>query len=230
MMAPREDRVARRRRLYRPSPLSAWQWRTMLGFMRWERRRRSRRLAIVLWVGLLGVWFWLAMHVAHVWRDGGTDGELAFTFTLIMMALGAWALYISRRSMAETSLEDRAVAEHGVEFEQLSEPERGLLYQRLLRERVIGRAARDEREMALQQKAAWVAFRILRPALVLFVLGYWGVCFSRPCGSARSELVVSAVVVSWVVMGVLALPQMVRMWTEPDEVGEPRAVTMEREA
>lgn len=170
-------------------------------------------MAIVLWVVLLGVWFWLAMHVAHPLLDGGMGGALAFTFTLETMGLGAWALYISRRSMAESSLEDRAVAEHGVEFEQLSEPERGVLYQRLIRERVIGRAARDEREMALQQRAAWVAFRILRPVLVLFVLGYWGVCFSRPFGSARGALMVSAVVVSWMVMCVLALPQMVRMWT-----------------
>ena len=169
------------------------------------------------------------MHAAEPWRRGDGDGVAAFAFTLMAMGPGAWVLYITRRKMAETSLEDRAIAEHGVEFEQLSEPERGLLYQRLLRERVIGRAARDEREMALQQKAAWMAFRILRPALVLLVLGYWGVCFSRPCGSARSELMVSAVVISWLVMGVLALPYMVMMWIEPDQVSELRMVTMERE-
>jgi len=228
-METRESRVERRRRLFRPSPLDAWRWRAILGVMRWDRRRRSRRLLVVLWVGMLGYWFWMAMHAAEPWRRGDGDGVAAFAFTLMAMGPGAWVLYITRRKMAETSLEDRAIAEHGVEFEQLSEPERGLLYQRLLRERVIGRAARDEREMALQQKAAWMAFRILRPALVLLVLGYWGVCFSRPCGSARSELMVSAVVISWLVMGVLALPYMVMMWIEPDQVSELRMVTMERE-
>jgi hypothetical protein len=37
------------------------------------------------------------------------DGELAFLFTLETMGLGAWGLYISRREMTETSLEDRAI-------------------------------------------------------------------------------------------------------------------------
>jgi len=40
---------------------------------------------------------------------------------------------------------------------------------------------------------------------------------------------VSAVVISWLVMGVLALPYMVMMWIEPDQVSELRMVTMERE-
>jgi hypothetical protein len=126
------------------------------------------------------------------------------------------------------SLEDRALAEHGVEFEQLSEPERELLFKHSLREQWLGRVERDEREEELQQRAARMAFRILRLGLVLFLLGYWGVCFSRPSGSARAALMVSAVVISWMVMGVLALPQMVRMWTEPDEVGEPRMIAMEK--
>ena len=229
-MQQRESRVGRRRRLSRPSPLSAWRWRTLLRFMRWERTRRSRRLVVMLWVGLLGVWFWLAMHVAHPWQNGGMDGELAFLFTLEAMGLGAWGLYISRREMTETSLEDRAIEEYGVEFKQLSEPERAQLFQRLIRQRVLGRAARDEREMALQQKAAWMTFRILRPGLLLFLLGYWSFCFSRSSGDGRGQLMVSAVVISWLVMGVLALPYMIRMWTEPDEVDEPKVVAMEREA
>jgi hypothetical protein len=41
---------------------------------------------------------------------------------------------------------------------------------------------------------------------------------------------VSAVVISWLVMGVLALPYMVRMWIEPDEVSEPRILMPGREA
>ena len=35
---------------------------------------------------------------------------------------------------------------------------------------------------------------------------------------------------TWLLMVLIALPMLIRMWTEPDEVGEPRVVAMEREA
>jgi hypothetical protein len=223
----RESREERRRRLFPPSPMSAWLWRKRLSLMRWERMRRSRRLVVVMWVGLLGRWLWMTLRT-QPWGSGGMDGWFSFQLMVGLMGIGTWALYGWRRGHAQMSLEDRALAEHGVEFEQLSEPERELVFKHSLREQWLGRVERDEREEELQQRAARMAFRILRLGLVLFLLGYWGVCFSRPSGSARAALMVSAVVISWMVMGVLALPQMVRMWTEPDEVGEPRMIAMEK--
>ena len=34
----------------------------------------------------------------------------------------------------------------------------------------------------------------------------------------------SPVVISWLVVFVISLPQQIEMWTEPDDVGEPRVL------
>jgi hypothetical protein len=38
------------------------------------------------------------------------------------------------------------------------------------------------------------------------------------------------VVLFWVLLLVLALPQILQLWTEPDDMGEPRMLAMGREA
>jgi hypothetical protein len=179
----RESKEERRRGLFPPSAVGAWVWRMRFWSMRWIRTRRSRRLVVVMWVGVLGDWLWMTLRT-QPWGDGGMDGWFSFLLVAVLMGLGALVLYGSRRAHAKMSLEDRAFVEHGVEFERLSEPERELLFKHSLREQWLGRAERDEREEEPQQRAARTAFRILRPGLVLFLLVYWGVCFSRPSGSA----------------------------------------------
>jgi len=49
-------------------------------------------------------------------------------------------------------------------------------------------------------------------------------------GWVRAGWTDGPVVLAWVLLLVLAMPQIVRLWTEPDEVGEARVVTVEREA
>ena len=69
----REGREERRRRLFPPSPVSAWLWRKRLSLMRWERTRRSRRLVVVGWVGVLVDWLWMTLRT-QPWGHGGMDG------------------------------------------------------------------------------------------------------------------------------------------------------------
>jgi hypothetical protein len=38
----------------------------------------------------------------------------------------------------------------------------------------------------------------------------------------------SPLMLTWLAMALIVLPILIRMWMEPDEVGEPRVVTMER--
>jgi hypothetical protein len=65
--------------------------------------------------------------------------------------------------------------------------------------------------------------------LPVFVVAYWAVCLWMPVGSVRGGLLISAVVLSGMVIPVMILPDLIRLWTEPDEAGETRVVT-EREA
>jgi hypothetical protein len=68
---------------------------------------------------------------------------------------------------------------------------------------------------------------VLLPTLAVV---YWLGWDLLPVGRFRAGWTDSPVVLTWVLLLVLALPQMIRLWTEPDEVGEPRVVAMEREA
>jgi hypothetical protein len=60
----------------------------------------------------------------------------------------------------------------------------------------------------------------------VYAVGWW----LLPEGKIRVGWTNGPVVMTWLFLLVLALPQMIWMWTEPDEVGEPRVVAMEREA
>jgi hypothetical protein len=46
-----------------------------------------------------------------------------------------------------------------------------------------------------------------------------------PFAEVRETLVDTAIAVTWIAVAVLVLPTMVRMWTQPNEVGETRIVS-----
>jgi hypothetical protein len=73
-------------------------------------------------------------------------------------------------------------------------------------------------------RANEAAFRFLRVALACFAAAYWMVYLWMPAGDWRDMLTDSPVLISWLVAFVISLPQQIEMWTEPDDVGEPRAV------
>jgi len=94
----------------------------------------------------------------------------------------------------------------------------------MVRDGLFGRVKVDEHEAERRLQAQAAAYRLLGPALVVFVAGYWGVCLFGPFEATRSALAVTAVVVTWLAALVLAAPTMIRMWTQPDEPGETAAV------
>jgi hypothetical protein len=144
-------------------------------------------------------------------------GLMSAAMLTMVMGLAVRALRIG---FAQVSLEDRAEMEHGEEFEALKEKQRGEIFQRAVRDGLFGRVKVDEREAEQRLRAQGAAYRLLGPALVVFVAGYWGVCLFGPFEATRSALAVTAVVVTWLVALVLAAPTMIRMWTQPDEPGE----------
>jgi hypothetical protein len=129
-----------------------------------------------------------------------------------------------RIGFAQVSLDDRAVTEYGAEFDALKAKQRGDLFQRAVRDGLFGRVRVDEREAELRLRAQGAAYRLLGPALLVFVTGYWAVCLFGPFEATRSALAVTAVVVTWLAALVLAAPTMIRMWTQPDEPEETAAV------
>jgi hypothetical protein len=182
-------------------------------------KQRTRRLLFaLLWVPVLV--FEIAVSLRMVRLDPWAG--LMSTAWLVAL-LGLWVRSL-RIGFAQMSLEDRAVMEYGAEFDALKEKQRGEIFQRAVRDGLFGRVKVDEHEAERRLQAQGAAFRLLGPALLVFVAGYWGVCLFGPFEATRSALAVTAVVVTWLVALVLAAPTMIRMWTQPDDPEETAAV------
>ena len=188
-----------------------------------KRRKRSVRrmdVAVFLVCVLLGLWEGSVPLSEHNWGP-----RLLLCMFAIMQVLRDWRW---NRRLSVCSLDDRAMLEHGVEFEQLSEMEQG----EILRQYRVGTYLMnyfpDEREGVEERDSLVRAYAMLRwllPAIAaVYALGWW----LAPVGKVRAGWTNGPVVVAWLFLLVLALPQMIWMWTEPDEVGEVRVV--EREA
>jgi len=180
--------------------------------------RRTRRLFALLWAPALA--FEIAVSLRVVRLDPWAGLISAAWLTAL---LGLWVRSL-RIGFAQVSLEDRAVMEYGAEFDALKEKQRSEVFQRAVRDGLFGRVKVDEHEAAQRLRAQGAAYRLLGPALVIFVVVYWGVCLFGPFEATRSALAVTAVVVTWLSALVLAAPTMVRMWTQPDDPAETAAV------
>jgi hypothetical protein len=181
-------------------------------------KRRTRRLLFaLLWVPVLA--FEIAVSLRMVRLDPWA-GLMSTAWLVVLLGLWVRALRIG---FAQVSLEDRAEMEYGAEFDALKEKQRGEIFQRAVRDGLFGRVKVDEHEAERRLQAQGAAYRLLGPALLVFVTGYWGVCLFGPFEATRSALAVTAVVVTWLSAVVLAAPTMIRMWTQPDEPGETAA-------
>jgi hypothetical protein len=194
------------------------EWAKVRKMSRTAKNRRTRRLFALLWVP--GLAFEIAVSLRVVRLDPWA-GLMSAALRTMLMGLAVRAL---RTGFAQVSLEDRAVMEYGAEFDALKEKQRGEIFQRAVRDGLFGRVKVDEHEAEQRLRAQGAAYRLLGPALGVFVTGYWGVCLFGPFAATRSALAVTAVVVTWLSALVLAAPTLIRMWTQPDEPGQTAAV------
>ncbi|MGB2622877.1 MAG: hypothetical protein WA857_16235 [Candidatus Acidiferrum sp.] len=194
------------------------EWTKVRKMSRTGKKRRTRRLLALLWVPVLAFEIAVSLWMVHLdpWA-----GLMSVALLTVLMALAVRALRIG---FAQVSLEDRAVIEYGAEFDVLKEKQRGDLFERAVRDGLFGHVKVDEHEAEMRLRAQGAAYRLLGPALFLFLTGYWAVCLFGPFGVTRTALAVTAVVVTWLVALVLAAPTMIRMWTQPDELEETAAV------
>ncbi len=204
------------------------------GFLDMQARPVTRRLR-KLFVG--SYLFCFSAQCAGVvsslmgWREGAGSriyGTGAFLYVSTAMGWALLWMFFVRRVNSGVSLEDRAQLDFGKPYEQLSSKQKFDVWVRVRREMQAGGRAPDERDALARREAEGRAFRIFRWGVPLFVMGFWVVCLCLPASGARVGLVIGAAVMSGMAIAVVILPDVIRMWTEPDDVGESKVV--EREA
>jgi len=187
----------------------------------WGNNRRMRRVAVLIWAAMLGFDPWMVSRLARSYSALAILPSLLLP-TVTQLGITWLAFRGMRIGLAQPTLEDSAVMQFGSELEMLTEKQCEELYERRFRDFLMGRACKDERESELRLKAEGAAYRLLRPSLIVIVAAYWAVCLLGPFESIREPLAITAIAFTWLAVAVLVLPTMVRMWTQPNEVGEIR--------
>jgi hypothetical protein len=193
----------------------------------WGNNRWTRRVAILMWIGMLVFDPWMVARLVRSYAVLAMLPSLLLP-TLTQLAITWLAFRGMRIGLAQPTLEDSAVMQYGSEFEALSEYQCEELYDRRFHDFLRGRACRDEREAELRLHAEGAAYRLLRPGLTVAVVGYWAICLLGPFEAARETLTITAIAFTWLAVAVLGLPTMVRMWTQPNEIGEIRMIGKEK--
>jgi hypothetical protein len=203
-------------------------WARVNRVSRWGNTRLVRRWVVLLWIALLAVDPWVVLTLAQ--RFAVLAKLPALLVPTLLQPLIAWLAFRAMQTgLAQPTLEDDALMQHGEPFDALTSEQRQQLLQQRSKDLLLGRIHRDEREAELRLAAEGTAYRLLRPGLVLVVAAYWAVCLLGPFAAVRETLAITGLAVTWIAVAVLVLPTMVRMWTQPNEVGDPQIVNAEKE-
>jgi hypothetical protein len=189
-----------------------------------RQRRRSRRIQVSVFFMfmLLGLTYG---GRPLTWENAGI--LLPPYFWALILVFSSWR---QQRLVPVSSLDERAVVEHGVEFERLGDTEQKELLNRYRVGTYLLGNLPDERDGVQEREARHEAYEVMRWLLPLLAVIYWAGWRLLPEGRVRECWTDGPVVLAWVLLLVLALPQILQMWTEPDVVGEPKLVSAEREA
>jgi hypothetical protein len=190
-----------------------------------RRTRRSRRWEVCS--------FFLMMAIALVCAGKPLDFR-GFVFRLTVYVFPLCSVFRDwdwNRLVKVTSLDDRAMNEYGVEFEQATEAQQKDLLKRYRVGTYLLNYFPDEYEEMQQRESYQQAYSTLRILLPSGVVVYWLGWKLLPQGYARDAWTNGPVVLYWLSLLIIAMPQIIRMWTEPDDPAEPRLVeTAHREA
>lgn len=189
-----------------------------------NRTQRSRRLEVLFFFVVI------AMGLSFAGQPFRWGYLGACALPLIYAVGRIYRLWSWQRVVPVSSLDDRAVFEFGAEFEKLEKTQQ----QEILRRYRVGTYLLnyfpDEFEAAREAESHLRAYGVMKVLLPSIAVVYWAGWKWLPEGRFRLGWTDGPVVLTWVLLLVLALPQMIQMWTEPDEVGEPRVVRVGREA
>ena len=194
---------------------------------------RSRRRLVVYYIFLLSFylplegWF-LGTHAVRLKLS-----DVAF-FAPLAFILAVTARREFRRRLPTSTLDEYATLNRESDFLALDGRERSILYLEYIRDK--GRKLQDEYEADSRVRAQGTAYRFLTPLLVVTVAAVWAACLFCPQASPLVVLRMTADVAIWLASVALVAPMMIRMWTEPDNPGEPilivpgQAVPAQKEA
>jgi len=202
-------------------------WAKVRKLSSWGNRQTFRRFVVLLWIAMLAIDPWIVFRVA---QSFAVLAKLpAYLLPTLTQVLITWLAFRAMQiGLAQPTLEDSAMMQHGEEFDALTSAQREQLFQRRVRDFILGSIQKDEREAELRLHADSAAYRLLRPGLCIVVAAYWAVCLLGPFEAIREALASTAIAVTWITVAVLVLPTMIRMWTQPNEVGEPRILRPEK--
>lgn len=182
-----------------------------------NRTRRSRRTEVVLFFS------WIVLGLLHAGRPL-TWGNLVFVTSPYLYVIVMFRRWKERRLLPVSSLDDRAVFEYGVEFEKLAEAQQKEVLRRYRVGTYLLNYYPDELQVAQEAEAHQRAYDVMKVLLPSLAVAYWAGWNWLPEGRFRAGWTDGPVVLAWMVLLVLSLPQMIRMWTEPDEVGELKVI------
>jgi hypothetical protein len=185
-----------------------------------NQKRKRRRFEVILFFALM------AMGLSEA-GDPVTWRNLAYhVFPYIMVIANVFRDWRWQRTITVTSLDDRAMNEYGVEFEQATEAQQKNLLKRYRVGTYLLNYFPDEYEEAREREAYLRAYAFLRFLLPAIAALYWLGWKLLPEGDVRAAWTNGPAILTWLILFVLALPQMLAMWMEPDDPNsaEPKLV------
>jgi hypothetical protein len=184
------------------------------------RKQRNRRIEVGSFFLMMATALVSAGHHWN-WSWKNIVVHLCLYLTPLINVFWAW----QRMGLVMvTSLDDRAMREYGVEFEQATEAQQKSLLSRYRVGTYVYGYFPDEYEETQERESHQRAYGVLRVLLPSVVAIYWLGWKLLPDGYARNAWTNGPVVLYWLSLLVIALPQIIRLWTEPDDPGEPKLV------
>jgi hypothetical protein len=176
-----------------------------------NRTRRSGRAEVVLF------FFFMAMALADAgepWRWSSLGARI---FPYAMVVGRVFRMWQWQRIITVTSLDDRAMVDYGIGFERTTAAQQKDLLARYRVGTYLLGYFPDELEEARERDSYQRAYAVLRVLLPAIAVVYWvGWKLLPPC-YLRDAWTDGPVVMAWLLLLVVALPQIIRMWTEPDD-------------
>jgi hypothetical protein len=199
--------------------------RWFIWFLMKAEARRWRRVEVAV--------FYVLLLLAFI-NNAGLDHSRHLDFlwqmlTALLFLFSVLNWYRPLRVMRSLrDLDERSIAMYGMGFNRLTTEQ----VRAVDRTREPGsREAYDQEDefaVAGRRTAVERAFAFLRPALLIFAGAYWAVYLWLPEGLVRRKLTDDPMVMMWLIVFVLTLPEMILMWREPDELEELSVAVMQK--
>jgi len=210
----------------------------------WADRQIVRRAVVAMVVLVLVTVFACWTGEAYIERVRTLDVQgffhriVAFiTAASMMFQVGILLFWTNLTYMiAGSSTEDLAMLEYGMPYDKLTMSQRRKMLVRSRARMYECWFRADERQSLQLERAERIAYRLLRRTAMAVVILLWAAYLIAPNGVFGWVLqwgrlmMNSPLMLTWLLLVLIALPMLIRMWTEPDGMGEPKVVVMGREA